>query len=176
MKTSSSLCLLISVAAFASGCAKKDTAATSAAPSPTTASAPVAAAPAPAAGPRTITIESNDAMKFNVTRIEVAAGEDLKVILKNAGTLPKEAMGHNWVLLKAGTDVNAYCAAAISAKATDYLPAAQADKVLAHTKLLGPKQSDEIAFKAPTQPGEYPFVCTFPAHAMAGMKGVMIVK
>ncbi|HRE82401.1 MAG TPA: plastocyanin/azurin family copper-binding protein, partial [Opitutaceae bacterium] len=48
--------------------------------------------------------------------------------------------------------------------------------VVAHTKLLGPKQSDEITFKVPSEPGDYPYVCSFPAHAMAGMKGVLVVK
>lgn len=180
MKTSTSLCLLLSVAAFATGCAKKETTAASS-PAPA-AAAPAASAPttttaaAPAAGVRTITVEANDAMKFSVTKIEAAPGEQLKIILKNAGSLPKEAMGHNLVVLKAGTDANAFCAAAVAAKATEYIPAAQADKVVAHTKLLGPKQSDEITFKVPSEPGDYPYVCSFPAHAMAGMKGVLVVK
>jgi azurin len=62
------------------------------------------------------------------------------------------------------------------AAATDYVPAALADQIIAHTKLLGPKQSDEITFKAPTEPGEYPFICSFPAHFLSGMKGVIVVK
>lgn len=115
-------------------------------------------------------------MKFSVTRIEAAPGESLKVALHNKGTLPKEAMGHNWVLLTAGTDPLAFCQAAVAAKATDYIPASESSKVIVHTKLLGPKQMDEVAFKAPTTPGEYPFVCSFPAHAMSGMKGVLVVK
>jgi plastocyanin len=28
----------------------------------------------------------------------------------------------------------------------------------------------------PTAPGEYPFLCTFPAHCAIGMKGVLVVK
>ena len=85
-------------------------------------------------------------------------------------------MAHNWILLRKGTDAKAFIDAAVMAMATDYLPAALADQVLAHTKLLGPKQSDEITFKAPTEPGEYPFLCSFPAHFLSGMKGVMVVK
>ena len=85
-------------------------------------------------------------------------------------------MAHNWVLLKKGTDGKAYIDAAVTAQATEYLPPALADQVIAHTKMIGAKQSDEITFKAPTEPGEYPFVCTFPAHYLAGMHGVMVVK
>ena len=60
--------------------------------------------------------------------------------------------------------------------ATEYVPASKADQVIAHTKLLGPKQSDEITFKMPTEPGEYVFLCSFPAHYLTGMHGVIIVK
>ena len=66
--------------------------------------------------------------------------------------------------------------AAIMAAATDYVPASLADQIIAHTKLFGPKQSDEVTFKAPTEPGEYPFICSFPAHYLSGMKGVIVVK
>ena len=62
----------------------------------------------------------------DLPRIEATAGEQLTVELKNAGTLPKEAMGHNWVLLKKGADPVAFSTAAMQAKATDYIPAAQA--------------------------------------------------
>lgn len=162
-----SLCSLVLIV----GCSKKETAAPA---------APSSAAPAPAAaaaqGARVINIDASDTMKFSVTRIEATPGENLKVALHNKGTLPKEAMGHNWVLLKAGTDPLAFCTAAVAAKATDYIPAAESSKVIVHTKLLGPKQVDEVSFKAPTEPGEYPFVCSFPAHAMSGMKGVLVVK
>jgi azurin len=119
---------------------------------------------------------ANDTMKYNVTHIEVKAGQDVKVTLTNNGTMPKAAMAHNWVLLKKGVDGKAFSDAAVTATATDYIPAAQADQIIAHTKLLGAKQSDEITFKAPTEPGEYVFLCTFPAHYLTGMHGVMVVK
>lgn len=137
---------------------------------------PAAAAPAAVAGPRTVEITAGDNMKYNIASIEAAPGEEIKVILTNIGTQPKEVMGHNWVLLKAGTDVNAYAAAAMTAKDTDYQPAALAGQVLAHIPLLGPKKSAEVVFKAPTEKGEYPFLCSFPAHFQVGMKGVLVVK
>ncbi|MES1168983.1 MAG: azurin [Oleiharenicola lentus] len=143
----------------------------------TPSSAPAATAAAPAA-PAVATIEltANDSMKFSATRFEVTAGQEVKVTMTNLGTMPKVAMGHNFILLKKGTDLKAFTDAAIMAAATDYIPASQADQIIAHTKLLGPKQSDEITFKAPTEPGEYPFICSFPAHFLSGMKGVIVVK
>jgi azurin len=139
------------------------------------ASAPAAAAPA-APAVAVLELTANDAMKFSVTHFEVAAGQDVKVILTNMGTMPKVAMGHNFVLLKKGSDVKAFADAAVAAAATEYIPASKTDQIVAHTKLLGPKQTDEITFKAPTEPGEYPFICSFPAHFLSGMKGVIVVK
>jgi azurin len=155
------LAVTVLVALVTSGCGQKD------------AAAPSASAPA---GPRTIEITAGDMMKYDVTAIEARPGEDLKVVLTNNGTQPKEVMGHNWVLLKAGVDVAAFDAAALNSRDTNYIPAALGDEIIAHIDLLGPRKSGEVAFKAPAAPGEYPFLCTFPAHYQTGMKGVLTVK
>ena len=113
-------------------------------------------------------------MKFSLATIEAKAGEELKVVLKNIGTLPKEAMGHNWVLLKAGTDPMAFGAASMTAKDNNYIGASVKDQVIASIKILGPKETADVTFKAPAA-GEYPFICSFPGH-VALMKGTLIVK
>ena len=67
--------------------------------------------------------------------------------------------------------------ASAEAVTTDYVPrATQGDKVLAATKLLGPKERDTVTFTAPTAPGRYEFVCSFPGHLQVGMRGVLIVQ
>jgi len=149
------------VALVTSGCGQKDSS---------------ASAPAAAAGPQEIDLTAGDTMKYNLTTITATPGEDLKVVLTNNGTQPVEVMAHNWVLLKAGTDVAAFDAAALTAKDTNYIPAALADEVLEKIDLQGPRKSGEVDFKAPTTPGDYPFLCTFPAHYQVGMKGVLTVK
>lgn len=126
------------------------------------------------AGPRVIEITGNDQMKFSITAMEAKAGEELKVVFTNIGTLPKEAMGHNWVLLKAGTDPMAFAAASMTARDSNYIGPAVKDQVIASTPILGPKQKAEVTFKAPA-PGQYPFLCSFPGH-VALMKGVLTVK
>jgi azurin len=138
------------------------------------ASAAPALAAAKAGEPRVIEITGNDQMKFSLATMEAKAGEDLKVVFTNVGTLPKEAMGHNWVLLKAGTDVTAFATAAMTAKATDYIPAGMKDKVIANSAVLGPKQKAEVVFKAPAA-GTYTYICSFPGHYMI-MKGTLTVK
>lgn len=118
----------------------------------------------------------DNAMKFDVSTISVAPGETIKVVLTNHMTLPKEVMGHNWVLLAAGTDPTAFAAAAAPEVANGYIPAKMKDKVLANIGVLGPKESGEVVFTAPSQPGNYPFLCSFPGHFLTGMKGTLVVK
>ncbi len=152
------------IAMLAFGCAKKETA-----------TAAASAAPAEKSGVRVIEITCNDSMKYNLTTIEVAVGEEITIKLTNVGTMPKQAMGHNLVVLKAGSDANAYSMAAASASATDYIPASLNDQVIDHTKMLGPKESDSITLIF-SEAGEYPFICSFPAHFQVGMKGMITVK
>lgn len=148
---------------------------TAAAPVQKEASAAPAAAPKPTEG-RAIEIHAGDTMKFTLTEIHAKPGEALAVTLKNVGTVPKFSMGHNWVLIALGTDMEAFASAASEAATTDYVPAAFKGQILAETKLLGPDESDTAYFHAPTQPGHYPFLCTFPGHFQVGMKGDLIVE
>lgn len=176
MKALSATLLATTLLFAATGCSKKEPA--PAASSAATSSAPSAGSAATPAtsGPRVITVSGNDTMKFDVTRVEAKPGEELKFVLKNSGSMPKQTMGHNLVLLKSSTDVTAYLAAAVAASKSDYIPEALNDQVLGKTKLLGARETDEFTVKAPAEAGEYPYVCTFPAHAQLGMKGVLVVK
>jgi azurin len=136
----------------------------------------VASQAGPAPGKqRVIEITGNDSMRYNLAEIDAKPGELLEVQLTNVGRLPKAAMAHDWVLLKpmSLTDIAAFAASA-SLKAPGYLPEDRS-AVLAHTKMLGPKETDSIEFTAPSKPGTYPFICTFPGHYVL-MKGELIVK
>lgn len=171
-----SLRLLVGAALVAvafTGCGRSSDQPAAAAPATT----PIAAAPAdrPASG-RAIVITANDTMKFDTTEIHAKAGEALAVTLTNAGTIPKFSMGHNWVLLQPDTDLVAFAGDAAMAAATDYVPDSFKPKVIAHTKLLGPKESDTALFYAPKTPGRYPFICAFPGHMQVGMKGELVVE
>lgn len=105
---------------------------------------------------------------FEQTLLTVKAGEEVTLTFDNISSMP-----HNWVLVKPG---------ASDQVAKDSL-AAGADKgwlakgpnVLASTKMVEPKNADTIKFKAPTTPGDYPYICTFPGHAML-MKGILKVQ
>ena len=125
---------------------------------------------------RVVEMTGNDQMKFSVTTITAKPGETLTVRLKSIGTLPKIAMAHNFVLLAAGTDAAAFANAAATSASTGYIPAAQKDRVLAMTGLAGPGETVEVTFTAPAKPGQYEYICSFPGHFVAGMKGVLVVK
>jgi azurin len=111
-----------------------------------------------------------------VATITAAAGETLKVVLTNACTLTEEVMGHNWVLRTKGTDPIAFSNAAAPETATGNLDKKFKEKIIALIGVLGPNESAEVTFTAPAEPGEYPFLCTFPAHCITGMKGMLVVK
>jgi len=157
------------VVLLAAGCGQKES--TNA--SSSTSALSSAAAPATPDN-SSVEVTAGDNMKFSVTEIAVPANKDFKITLTNVGTQPKEVMGHNFVVLKPGTDAAAFATAAMAGEDTDYIPAALKDQVIAHTPLLGPRKSADITVNLP--PGEYVFLCTFPAHFQVGMHGKLIVK
>lgn len=133
-------------------------------------SATTEAAPASATS-NTVTVESNDQMKYNVSELKVKAGEPVSLTLKHVGTMKKEVMGHNLVILKTGTDVAAFTELALKAKDSEYIPNSQ--DIIAHTKLIGGGEEDKIEFTL--EPGTYDFICTFPGHSGI-MKGKIIAE
>lgn len=121
-----------------------------------------------------ITVTGNDMMKFNRSTITVDAGQKVELTLKHIGKMSVEVMGHNLVVLKKGTDVAVFATSAIAAKDNGYIPEGTTD-VLVHTKMIGGGESDTITFTAPTEKGEYDFICSFPGH-FGMMKGKFIVE
>jgi len=131
--------------------------------------------PADPAGLKIVRLTGDDTMRYNITTIEATAGEPMRVIMKNIGRMPKQSMSHNFLLLKPMTDaeLNAVGMAAAMAAPT-YLPK-DMSVVIAHTDMAGPGESHQVDFNAPSEPGEYPFICSFPGH-FATMRGKLIVK
>jgi plastocyanin len=113
-------------------------------------------------------------MLYDVTRFEVKAGQPVKLEFINPDATP-----HNLVIVKPGTGEEVGLAATLmaadpeTAKSGQYIP--KTDKVLFHTKMVPPISGESLRFMAPTEPGEYPYICSFPGHWTI-MKGVMVVK
>lgn len=173
MKTQTSLLLslLATLAAILpTGCGQSENDAPASAPP-----APAAPSVALAPGERLVEITGDDQMKYNITEIRAKAGEKLVVSLKNIGKIPKPAMAHNWVLLKAMDEaaIGALATAAVS-RPPEFLPT-DMSAVLAHTKMVGAGETDVVKVTVPSAPGTYPYICTFPGHFML-MRGKLIVE
>ncbi|MGJ1205208.1 plastocyanin/azurin family copper-binding protein [Sphingobacterium lactis] len=111
---------------------------------------------------QTWTVEGNDQMQFNTNLIRVKAGEPVEITLKNVGSMPKESMGHNLVVLKPGVDIPTFGAEATAAVDNEYIPKSGLSSIVGHTKLLGPGEEDKITVTL--EKGVYPYLCSFPGH------------
>ncbi|HLS05077.1 MAG TPA: plastocyanin/azurin family copper-binding protein [Wenzhouxiangella sp.] len=126
---------------------------------------------------KTVEIEGLDSLEYSEQNITAEPGEEITIKLTNNSELPADAMSHNLVVLVADADARAFDEAAREAGAdNDYLPTGMDDQIVAHTGMVAGGESDTITFNAPDETGEYDFICTFPGHYAAGMKGVLEVK
>jgi azurin len=118
-------------------------------------------------------LSGNDQMKYNKSQITVSAGDEVVLTFEHVGKLPKESMGHNFVLLKKGTNVQEFGQEALEYKDNDYIPE-DSDVIIVHTEMLGGGQKTTITFQAPEK-GDYDFICSFPGH-VALMNGIFTVE
>jgi uncharacterized protein len=114
-----------------------------------------------------------EAMKYSPAEFTVPAGATVELIFENV-----DAMQHNWVLGTLGSQEKIGLAAdkmitAADGAAKNYIPAMP--EVLAYTPLVESDGRVKVVFKAPTVPGNYPFLCTFPGHWRI-MNGIMKVE
>ena len=50
------------------------------------------------------------------------------------------------------------------------------ERLQVDTGQFNPGEERTLTFAAPTQPGEYEFICTVPGHLQLGMKGTLVVR
>jgi len=125
-----------------------------------------------------IEIEGNDRMRFDLDEFTVEAGQMVRLTLVHVGSLPKNSMGHNVVVLVQGEDVIDFGSDANEQGGEEenhYVPEPVRDRVVAFTELIGGGETATVEFRAPEEPGEYPFLCSFPGH-FSQMNGVMVVE
>ncbi|MEL6392592.1 MAG: azurin [Bacteroidota bacterium] len=123
---------------------------------------------------REITLElgSNDQMRYDKSLLRVKEGQQVTLVLTHTGEMSKSLMGHNFVLLKKGTDIDRFAAEAQLAVSTDYIP--ESDAIIAHTEMIGGGETTRVVFDAPAK-GSYDYICTFPAH-YGLMRGKFLVE
>ncbi|WP_166357834.1 azurin [Pseudomonas akapageensis] len=124
-----------------------------------------------------VTVDSTDQMAFNTKDITIDKScKTFTVNLEHSGNLPKNVMGHNWVLSKEA-DMQPIATDGIAAGIEkNYLKDGDA-RIIAHTKIIGANEKDSVTFDvSKLAAGEsYGFFCSFPGH-ISMMKGTVSVK
>jgi putative heme-binding domain-containing protein len=103
-----------------------------------------------------------DQMLYDKERIVVKAGRPVEIIFENTDLMP-----HNLVITQPGALEEVGLAAEAmgslpGAAAKQYVPSSP--KILYASNLLMPRESQRMTITAPTKPGVYPIVCTYPGH------------
>ncbi len=101
-------------------------------------------------------------MAFDKDVLVVRAGKPVEFIFENTDLMP-----HNFVITQPGSleQIGQQAEATAtdpSAAARNYVP--PSNKVLLASRLLQPREVEKLSFTAPSQPGVYPYVCTYPGH------------
>ena len=112
-------------------------------------------------------------LAFSPTELRVQAGKTYTLLFDN----PDHQI-HNLLISEPGTteeigQLADQMAQDPQAFAKHFVPDSQ--KILFSTPLLNAKDSITKTFTAPTKPGHYPYLCTFPGHWRV-MKGILIVE
>jgi putative heme-binding domain-containing protein len=101
-------------------------------------------------------------MAYDQETVAVQAGRPVLFVLENV-----DAMPHNFVIVRPGTMQEVGEAAEAQAQnpgfaKQNFVPRSR--QVLAASTLMQPQSTQRVTFEAPTEPGVYPYVCTYPGH------------
>ncbi len=122
-------------------------------------------------GDKSFLLGTQPGLKYDDTLLTVKAGARVRLVFRNS-----DDMLHNFVLCAPGRGEavgTAAVALGLEGNAQNFVP--DSPDVLYHTALTQPQSTDTIFFTAPSAPGDYDFLCTFPGHA-AIMKGIFRVE
>ncbi len=103
-----------------------------------------------------------DSLLYDRREITLVAGRRVDLVFENVDIMP-----HNLVLTAPGALARVGMAAERMAASPDaaskaYVP--QMPEVLQASRMLQPGETQTLSFRAPSEPGDYPYVCTFPGH------------
>ncbi len=121
-----------------------------------------------------VLLKANENMRFDKELFRVRAGKKISLILKNTSAKSPTSMTHNVVILKSGVDIADFADVAHNAKAEQYVPSSLDSLIIAHTKMVGGGDSDQVEFIIP-KPGIYDFICSFPGH-WGTMQGKIVAQ
>ena len=115
-----------------------------------------------------LSIDSTDSMQFSKDELTVDAScTEVELTLTHSGSLPRNAMGHNWVLTREA-DAQAVNQDGMQAGLeNDYVKPGD-ERVIAHTPVIGGGEEATVTFSIENLDagGDYKFFCSFPGHFM----------
>ena len=122
----------------------------------------------------TIQLQANENMRFDKELLKVHTGKKITLSFRNTSAPSNTSMSHNVVILKPGIDLADFADAARNAQSEQYIPSSLGPLMIAHTKLVAGGGSDQVEFTI-SQPGVYPFICSFPGH-WGTMQGKIVAE
>ena len=116
-------------------------------------------------------------MLYTVKQFDARPGQPVKLVFTNP-----DATDHNLLIVKDGALEEVGMAANEMARDpenanSDFIPKDKRSLIVEATPMIGPTRKARVhvlRFNAPTEPGVYPYVCTFPGHWIV-MRGDMVV-
>jgi azurin len=124
-----------------------------------------------------VDVDSTDQMSFNTKEITIDKScKTFTVNLAHSGNLPKNVMGHNWVLSKTADMAGIATDGMAAGIDKNYLKEGDT-RIIAHTKIIGAGEKDSVTFDVSklTAGESYQFFCSFPGHNSM-MKGAVVLK
>jgi azurin len=115
---------------------------------------------------------ASDIPAFDTTELTAKRGDVVSLRFTNNSD-PKLHYQFSWVLVKPGKAGDVMLQADRVGLQEDFIP--KTDDVLAASKLIKAGETDIVLFRAPSEPGEYPYICTFPGQGQA-MHGTLRVE
>lgn len=125
---------------------------------------------------RVIEITGMNNMTFDKPEIVAKPGEKITIRFTTKTDYTPRQMSHNFVLLKQTVNVQAFVDASEKSAINDFIDPEREDQVIAYTPMAAGGETVEVTFRAPERPSKYMYVCTFPGHFFAGMKGTLTVQ
>lgn len=117
-----------------------------------------------------LSLGTKPGLKFDLDLLTVKAGSKVKLVFNN-----NDDMQHNLVVTVPGMANKVGekgMGLGLKGPELHYVP--NLAEVLANTKILEPGTTETIYFVAPSKPGDYQFVCTYPGHYLV-MQGILRV-
>jgi uncharacterized cupredoxin-like copper-binding protein len=106
-----------------------------------------------------------DEFSFDPNSITVKAGDTITVTFENTGTVD-----HNLNFIKPGAELD-HLMEEIKEGAGEHID----EELLTDMHSIESDHTEVVTFTAPSEPGEYSYLCTVPGHAEAGLVGTLKV-